>query len=156
MEREGMWADKAEAESDEDSDEDEQDEEESGSDDEESDGLGGTINKQRPLPHPSSTSLPPASTASTSQQPSITNKFAVQVDKFGNAPQMTKREAKKAAKEQQASKGDGDDTSDDSLDDDLLQAGAKNKGVTKAMKASSLNDAAKKPASSQPMNRKER
>lgn len=159
-----MWGDKRQKGEDDDSEEESEEDEESESDSD--DGLGGST---RAGPSRVSFASPPTqsqSTSSTSQ--STTNQPQLKpgdIDKFGNVvqePEMTKREAKKAAKAKEAAKAqqgkqaEESDSESDS-DDPLLQAGSGNKTLNKQMKMSSLGDTAKKPAAApQPMNRKER
>lgn len=143
----------------EDSDEESEEEDEEESESDSDDGLGGSM---RAGPSRVSFASPPAQDAQTGLKPG-------DIDKFGNVvqePEMTKREAKRAAKAKEAAKaqqdkkaeGSGSDESESEDEDPLLQAGSGNKTLNKQMKMSSLGETAKKPAASapQPMNRKER
>lgn len=78
-------------------------------------------------------------------------------DKFGNVPELSAREAKKAAKQQRAQKAQAE--SDSENEDDLLNAGRGNANLAKQMKASSLgasSEAKLSKAGPAGMNRKER
>lgn len=142
-----MWEGKNS--SDEDEDEDEEGAEEEDSDDSDSE-------DEQP-----SSSLPPLASSSTTAAagPSTSTSAASStgVDKFGNMPELSAREAKKLAKQERAQKAKAESDSDDS-DDDLLVAGRGNAGLTKQMKASSLGSSDTKPSksASQGMNRRER
>lgn len=140
-----MWEGKNSSDEDEDEDEEEQeDSDDSDSEDEQ----------------PSS-SLPPRASSSTTAAAGPSNSTSATpstgVDKFGNVPELSAREAKKLAKQERAQKAKADSDSDDS-DDDLLAAGRGNAGLTKQMKASSLGSSDTKPSkpASQGMNRRER
>lgn len=141
-EKEGMWeGERSSDDEDEDEDEDEEGEDSSSEDEEASAALA----------------LPRAP-ASTSAQASTTNTIGPDGrDKFGNVPELSAREAKKAAKQQRAQKARAESDSDE--DDDLLNAGRSNANLTKQMKASSLGASSdSKPSKAPPagMNRKER
>lgn len=169
-EAEGMWGDKRDKEDGDDSDEDseEDDEEDEDEESDSDDGLGGSTRAgPSRVSFASTTTTMPTSAQQTPGQPALK---PGDIDKFGNVvqePELTKREAKRAAKAKEAAKAQqqqgkqaaGSDSESESSDDDpLLQAGSANKGLNKQMKMSSLGDAAKKPAAAAPqaMNRKER
>jgi len=157
--REGMWEGREDKdEDDEDSEgEEDEDEDEESSDGEESDGMGGTMSKA------ATTSTSASTSTVTTGQPS--NKFAITAQDIAREEQEQKKAAKRALKASKKSSNtnkkaaagsdDSESDSDDSEEDDLLQAGTANRNINKAMKASSLNDAPKRPVA-QGMNRKER
>lgn len=147
-EKEGMWEGGEKSSGDEDEEEEEdEDSEESSSDDE--------------PPSTTTTSAPRASTSAAASSgapaPAVGSDGK---DRFGNLPEVSAREAKKAAKQQRAQKAKAESGSDDEEDDDLLNAGRANANLTKQMKASSLgsSEPASKPSKGPPagMNRKER
>jgi hypothetical protein len=155
-----MWGDKREKGEDDDSEEDSEEDEDSESDSD--DGLGGSTRAGPSRVSFASTPMQSSTAQSTTNQPQLK---PGDIDKFGNVvqePEMTKREAKKAAKAKEAAKAqqgkqtEESDSESDS-DDPLLQAGSGNKTLNKQMKMSSLGETVKKPAAApQPMNRKER
>lgn len=138
-----MWeGERSSGDEDEEEEEDEEGEESSSEDDEPT--AGASLSRA-----PASMSAQ-ASTTSTAVGPDGR-------DKFGNLPELSAREAKKAAKQQRAQKAQAESDSDS--DDDLLTAGRGNTNLTKQMKASSLGASSdSKPSKAPPagMNRKER
>ena len=147
-----MWEGKNS--SDEDDDEDEEAEEEEDSDESES--------EDEVLPAKTA-SLPPRASTSTASGPSSTSTSTTAappggVDKLGNAPELSAREAKKLAKQAKARKAQAESDSDD--DDDVLNAGRGNTGLAKQMKATALGSSdskpSSKPAAAAGMNRRER
>lgn len=166
-EKGGMWDkekgsdDSEEEDDDDDDDEEEESSEESSDEDDAAPRSKVTFAQAGPSTSSSSAAATRAQTSSlpsTTAGPSSSRTNSTGVDKFGNAPELTKREAKKAAQAAKAQAG-SDESSSEEDDDPLLNAGKANSSLSKQMKASSLgkSDGTKAPSAAPTgMNRKER